>query len=830
VKIFNFLRRAITAVVFLCLVFAVIPVIPASAAVGTISLSATTGVVGTSITLSGSGFTSGSNYIVYFASTSVLTGTVSGTGTIIGAVFTIPDTTRGAKTVMVTTDGTDTSNSVSFTVTSSVVLNTSTGNVGDTVIVTGHGFGSGLTASVYFDSTVMTTAVTATSGVFSASFTVPAAIVGTHTIRGLDTGGTSPTANYVISPEIVLSPVTQAVGSQISINGTGYKASSVISIYIDSSLVSGTSATTGTTGSFSLAGLAVPVLTGGTHTIAAYDSSSNSASAALTVSPVIILNPVRGAAGSAIAITGSGFGANRAITITYGGSSVTTNPASIATDAKGSFSARFIVPSGSSSIAYAVMAADITYSATASFTLAGGVTVSPSTGIAGATVSVKGINFTVGNTVIVRYEAIQVGSAKADTSGSFSLSFKVPESSGGSHNIVCTDGIDTVSATFVMAASADLSASTGTINSQVSITGQGFAASSKVTISYDSKMIGTGNTGPSGTFTANVTIPASAAGNHTITASDGANTASMTFTVTSGGNLSVSSGDVGSQITVNGNGLGAGQLCSIQWDNLQIATATADASGSITAAFKIPAATRGNHFITISDGSNVVKQQLTVNSSIIISPLNGNVGSTVTLNGSGFAAGKTISVKYDNSQVSASTTDASGSFTASFIAPVSTGGNHQVSVTDMEQTVTMAFAMDSTPPPVPALISPAVNTKAGAQAVFTWTESADPSGITYSLQVASDAAFGNVLISKTGLTSPGYTLIKSEILKSVSKNEPYYWRVQAIDAASNQSSWSTPQSFYVGIVIPVFIIYALFVLALVLVFLIGFALGRRTTR
>jgi len=137
--------------------------------------------------------------------------------------------------------------------------------------------------------------------------------------------------------------------------------------------------------------------------------------------------------------------------------------------------------------------------------------------------------------------------------------------------------------------------------------------------------------------------------------------------------------------------------------------------------------------------------------------------------------------------------------------------------------------MDSTAPAQPTPVLPANNTKAEALAVFSWSEVSDPSGVSYSLEIATDASFGNIVISKTGLSSPGYTLSKIESLKSVNKNKPYYWRVKAIDAASNESAWTTPQSFYVGIVLPAIVIYTVFGIALVLVFLIGFALGRRSS-
>ena len=819
------IRRILIIVFVLSLIIVAIPVVPVSGATS-ITLSVYSGPVGTNVIITGSGFTASTTYTVTFVSTTVISSGAVTAGSFTNT-FIVPDYVRGAKTISVTTDTAETGSS-SFTITSSVVLSRATGNVGDTVTVTGHGFGASLSTSIYFDSTVITTATNSASGFFTASITIPTAVQGTHTIKGTDSGGTSPTINYVITPELALSPLTQTVGSQITINGTGYKASSTITFYIDGAVISGTTAASGTTGSFTLSNYVVPVLSGGNHTITAVDTGGNSSYVTLTVNPSISLNPAKGSAGSTIAIGGSGFGTSKTITVTYGGSSVVTNPTSISSDTKGSFSAYFVVPSGNAS-SYTVLASDSTLSASTSFTLSGGATLNPTSGIVGTNVVVSGVNFSVGTTVIIRYDSVQMGSSRADNLGAFSFSFKIPNSSGGNHTISCTDGINTVNITFIVTASANLSPNSGVVDSEISITGKGFVASGTVTISYDSKSIATANTDAGGTFTANLKIPASATGNHTIVASDTTNNATMTFNVTAAGSLSISNGNVSDEITVKGSGFSSGKQCTVQWDNTQIAAATTDVNGSFSLTFKIPAAPRGSHVVTISEGSNTIMQQMNVASAVKITPDSGNVGSTVTLSGTGFAAGKEITVKYDSVEVAKSTTDATGSFTAGFHAPVSPGGNHQVSLTDQQETVITDFAMDSTAPAQPTPVLPANNTKAEALAVFSWSEVSDPSGVSYSLEIATDASFGNIVISKTGLSSPGYTLSKIESLKSVNKNKPYYWRVKAIDAASNESAWTTPQSFYVGIVLPAIVIYTVFGIALVLVFLIGFALGRRSS-
>jgi hypothetical protein len=106
-------------------------------------------------------------------------------------------------------------------------------------------------------------------------------------------------------------------------------------------------------------------------------------------------------------------------------------------------------------------------------------------------------------------------------------------------------------------------------------------------------------------------------------------------------------------------------------------------------------------------------------------------------------------------------------------------------------------------------------------------------GITYTLQISKDNTFTTVLIEKKGLTTPTYTLDTQnpqEKLKSASNNAPYYWRVQAIDAASNASNWTAPKSFLVGLTFGDYAVYIIFAVIAVMLGVIGFILGRITRR
>jgi hypothetical protein len=100
-----------------------------------------------------------------------------------------------------------------------------------------------------------------------------------------------------------------------------------------------------------------------------------------------------------------------------------------------------------------------------------------------------------------------------------------------------------------------------------------------------------------------------------------------------------------------------------------------------------------------------------------------------------------------------------------------------------------SFSVDTTPPAVPALISPSNGVKTNdATPTLDWGDVTDPSGVTYDLQVASDANFSSPIINQTGLDVSNYTA-------SPLAGGTYYWRVKAVDGANNESSWSTAWSF-----------------------------------
>ncbi len=108
------------------------------------------------------------------------------------------------------------------------------------------------------------------------------------------------------------------------------------------------------------------------------------------------------------------------------------------------------------------------------------------------------------------------------------------------------------------------------------------------------------------------------------------------------------------------------------------------------------------------------------------------------------------------------------------------------------------FKSDRTPPDPPVLSSPIneliVEVTPGLNGpAFDWYEP-EP-GLAYELQIAKNAQFTTVALSKIRVPPASYTLKPNEALA----DGTYHWRVRAIDKASNVGPWSEVGVFVVKV-------------------------------
>ncbi|MFC1954011.1 IPT/TIG domain-containing protein [Chloroflexota bacterium] len=594
--------------------------------------------------------------------------------------------------------------------------------------------------------------------------------------------------------------------------------------------------------------------------------------ATVPATPVLAANidiyPDEGEIGDNIDIFGLGFAITGSVYVYFSSDDVDVNDqiddevtiyervVTINTDDAGEFDDYFTVPDilndgatsetvhGGTYYVYVTTATSKNIRARAEFTVetVGVIALNPVEGTVGSQASVSGTGFAASKSVTITFDGTQVAAATTDSAGNFpNTTFNVPASYRGSHIIEAKDSSNNADTkTFTTKQSMTSSPTSGVAGETISVSGTGFAATSSLTINFDSAAVTSATTSSVGSFTATLTALPRGAGGYEIQVVDGSgNSATATFTIAASTiSLNPASGYPGIQLTVSGTGFLASKPATIVFDNEIAATTSTDQTGKVEATITVPVVSTGTYVVKITDGTNTAEASFSSSTTTTISPATstsapGHIGTELTVSGAGFIAGKSVNVTYDGTQIDTTTVNTDGTFSATFKAPVGKGGQHTIVITDGTTTEQFTFTMESTPPAIPARLKPEMGIKAEQPVYFDWEDVTDPSGVTYTLQIATDEDFTeeSIVLEKTELTESKYTVPEEEKLVSVSEENPYYWHVKAVDGASNESEWTGTGSFYVGGFswgIPQGLSYTLIIIGALMFGIFAFWLGRKT--
>ena len=315
------------------------------------------GPVGTKVTFAGTGFAASQDIQVSFLGTAT-----AGNANTVGSWtlnYTIPATPGGSYTFNVefkegtvwydlAGTGTD------FEVTPKTTA-PGLGRVGQTIQVSGTGFGNKENVKVIFRRQGTTVDVVAKEnipaddkGSWQASVVVPTVQGGSYAVDAsgpLTKAGDVPDVNFTLGAGILVEPGSAYVGDTITVEGGGFASGETgIRVTLD-----GQTAATGITArtngtwesSFTLATSAY-----GSHTISASgDVTMDAATATLsTRAKIDNFSPTQGSPGDSVSLTGSGFSSNQRLNVTVGGVAV---PESWQTSSNGNAVINFRVPKGS---------------------------------------------------------------------------------------------------------------------------------------------------------------------------------------------------------------------------------------------------------------------------------------------------------------------------------------------------------------------------------------------------------------------------------------------------------------------------------------------------
>jgi hypothetical protein len=260
-----------------------------------IETSPTSGWVGTVVGIAGSGFASGeTNIKITYDGATVKTGIFADSKGSWQSNFSVPTSTRGSHEVnafgAVTIDGDVIK--ANFNVSPVIKLEPTSGHiggaihVGDSIWVSGIGFEANETnIKVTFDGNLVASNIAADAkGSWSDRLDMPPCTQGEHII---DASGEITNASdivdaiVIISPKLELSPSSGAIGTEVTVHGTGFSANQVITISYDGAKVASGTATD-SKGDFTTS-FEIPKSRAGDHAVTVTDAKASVFSTSLSV-------------------------------------------------------------------------------------------------------------------------------------------------------------------------------------------------------------------------------------------------------------------------------------------------------------------------------------------------------------------------------------------------------------------------------------------------------------------------------------------------------------------------------------------------------------------
>lgn len=329
-------------------------------------------------------------------------------------------------------------------------------------------------------------------GVYEATFFLPEAAKGIHTVYLVDnTFAQKASATFEVLPFVRMNPEEGPVGTNVIFNGYGFVASQQIQIKFKDVVIGSTAANS--VGSWTI-NYTIPVTPGGGYTFAieAHDGTAFYPWLLkyFKVTPKITVTPSSGTVRQTVAVNGSGFAKDEdGIKITFDGKVVKED---IYAGADGSWGAIIAVPAVQND-RYAIDASGTStrarYVPDVEFTVVPGIWIEPISAYIGDTINVTGGGFALGETGIRIYlDGIDVTPATitADMTGCWESFFTLPTSAYGSHTVSASGDITQPAVTSTVNTKArilEISPVEGAPGDLVSLHGDGFHGSQQLTVS-----------------------------------------------------------------------------------------------------------------------------------------------------------------------------------------------------------------------------------------------------------------------------------------------------------------------------------------------------------
>jgi hypothetical protein len=142
--------------------------------------------------------------------------------------------------------------------------------------------------------------------------------------------------------------------------------------------------------------------------------------------------------------------------------------------------------------------------------------------------------------------------------------------------------------------------------------------------------------------------------------------------------LSATSGQSGDTLTANGGGFQNGETVDVSFNGQSVGTPTVNSGGTFSLSFNVPSFAPGQYGLLAKGraSSNTASASFTINqgaAALTFNPTQAAPGAQLTINGTGFRAGESVSVSFNGPTVGTATADTNGNVTWTFTVPSNLG-------------------------------------------------------------------------------------------------------------------------------------------------------------
>jgi hypothetical protein len=151
--------------------------------------------------------------------------------------------------------------------------------------------------------------------------------------------------------------------------------------------------------------------------------------------------------------------------------------------------------------------------------------------------------------------------------------------------------------------------------------------------------------------------------------------------------LSTSSGAPGTSITANGGGFQNGETVDVTMNGQNVGSPTATGSGTFSLSFNVPQLAAGQYAVAATGRSSgkTAATSFTINAgsaTLSFNPTQAAPGASLTVNGSGFRAGESVTLSFNGPTVATATADTGGNVVWTFTIPATlAAGQYGVTAT-----------------------------------------------------------------------------------------------------------------------------------------------------